>query len=63
VSSLAADGHEFLGDVMKRVPRGYPASHPRAGLLKHRSLIAARELDCRRGQGPQRPPDESARAQ
>jgi uncharacterized protein (DUF2461 family) len=45
VSSLAADGHEILGDVMKRVPRGYPASHSRAGLLKHRSLIAARELD------------------
>jgi uncharacterized protein (DUF2461 family) len=45
VSSLAADGHEIRGDVMKRVPRGYPADHPRAGLLKHRSLIAARELD------------------
>ena len=45
VSSLAADGLEILGDVMKRVPRGYPASHPRAGLLKHRSLIAARDLD------------------
>jgi uncharacterized protein (DUF2461 family) len=45
VSSLAADGHEILGDVMKRVPRGYPADHPRARLLKHRSLIAARELE------------------
>ena len=45
VSSLAADGHAILGDVMKRVPRGYPADHPRAGLLKHRSLIAARELE------------------
>jgi uncharacterized protein (DUF2461 family) len=45
VSDLAADGHEILGDVMKRVPRGYPADHPRAGLLKHRSLIAARELE------------------
>jgi Conserved hypothetical protein (DUF2461) len=45
VSSLAADGHEILGDVMKRIPRGYPADHPRAGLLKHRSLIAARELE------------------
>jgi uncharacterized protein (DUF2461 family) len=45
VSSLAADGHEILGDVMKRVPRGYHAGHPRAGLLKHRSLAAARELD------------------
>jgi len=45
VASLEADGHEILGDVMKRVPRGYPADHPRAGLLRHRSLIAARELE------------------
>jgi uncharacterized protein (DUF2461 family) len=45
VSSLAADGPEIRGDVMKRVPRGYPADHPRAGLLRHRSLIAARELE------------------
>jgi len=30
---------------MKRIPRGYPADHPRAGLLKHRSLAAARDLD------------------
>ena len=45
VTSLAADGHEILGDVMKRVPRGYPADHPRADLLRHRSLIAARELE------------------
>jgi hypothetical protein len=45
VSSLAADGYEILGDVMKRVPRGFAADHPRAGLLKHRSLIAARELE------------------
>jgi uncharacterized protein (DUF2461 family) len=45
VLSLAADGHEILGDVVMRVPRGYPADHPRAGLLRHRSLIAARELE------------------
>jgi uncharacterized protein (DUF2461 family) len=45
VSSLAADGHAILGDVMKRVPRGYSADHPRAGLLRHRSLIAVRELE------------------
>ncbi len=45
VSSLAAEGHEILGDVMKRTPRGYPAEHPRADLLRHRSLIAARELE------------------
>lgn len=45
VSSLASDGYEILGDVMKRVPRGFLADHPRADLLKHRSLAAARELD------------------
>jgi uncharacterized protein (DUF2461 family) len=45
VSSLAADGHDIRGDVMTRIPRGYPADHPRADLLKHRSLIAARELE------------------
>ena len=45
VSSLAADGHVIRGDVMKRIPRGYPADHPRADLLKHRSLVAARELE------------------
>ncbi|HXL93975.1 MAG TPA: DUF2461 family protein [Streptosporangiaceae bacterium] len=45
VQSLAADGHEILGDVMMRVPRGYPAGHPREALLRHRSLIAAREFE------------------
>lgn len=45
LAALSADGHEILGDVMKRVPRGYPADHPRADLLRHRSLSAARELE------------------
>jgi hypothetical protein len=45
VVSLAAGGQEILGDVMSRVPRGYPAGHPRAALLRHRSLIAAREIE------------------
>jgi uncharacterized protein (DUF2461 family) len=45
VSALAADGHEIRGDVMKRVPRGYPSDHPRADLLRHRSLVAACELE------------------
>jgi uncharacterized protein (DUF2461 family) len=45
VSSLAADGHDIRGDVMTRIPRGYPADHPRADLLKYRSLIAARALE------------------
>src|SRR5262245_25166176 len=45
VSSLAADGYEIVGDVMKRIPRGYSVDHPRAELLKYRSLAAAFELD------------------
>jgi uncharacterized protein (DUF2461 family) len=54
VTSLAADGHDIGGDVMKRVPRGYPVDHPLAGLLRHRSLIAARdfESDLVRDVGP-----------
>ncbi len=43
--SLARDGHAIFGDVMQRIPRGYAADHPRADLLKHRSLIAARHLE------------------
>jgi uncharacterized protein (DUF2461 family) len=46
VSSLAADGHDIRGDVMKRIPRGYPADHPRADLLRYRSLIAVREIEA-----------------
>ncbi|NUR59064.1 MAG: DUF2461 family protein [Catenulispora sp.] len=45
LAGLARSGHEILGDVMKRVPRGIPADHPRAGLLKHRSLLVGRELE------------------
>lgn len=45
LAALAGSGHEILGDVMKRVPRSLPADHPRADLLKHRSLIAALDLE------------------
>jgi Conserved hypothetical protein (DUF2461) len=45
LTGLARSGHEILGDVMKRVPRGIPADHPRAGLLKHRSLVVGRDLE------------------
>ncbi len=45
VASLATDDYKIHGDLMKRVPRGFPADHPRASLLKYRSLSAARELE------------------
>ncbi|MEV7298664.1 DUF2461 family protein [Streptomyces clavifer] len=39
--SLGARGYGLTGDLMKRMPSGLPADHPRARLLRHRSLLAA----------------------
>lgn len=46
VVALDADGYDIVGDLMKRIPRGYSAEHPRADLLRHRSLLASRELEA-----------------
>jgi hypothetical protein len=46
VETLQEEGFEVSGDLMKRVPRGYPPDHPRAELLRHRSFTAARHLEC-----------------
>ncbi|MEV8032364.1 DUF2461 family protein [Streptomyces sp. NPDC086182] len=46
VEDLRDRNYGVTGDLMKRVPRDYPADHPRAELLMHRSLIAARPLGC-----------------
>jgi len=43
---LRDKGFGVFGDTMKRVPRGYPADHPRAELLRHRTLGAGRALGC-----------------
>jgi len=43
---LERDGFEISGDQLKRPLRGQPADHPRAQLLRHRSLIATRALGC-----------------
>jgi hypothetical protein len=46
VRKLEREGFEISGDLLKRPLRGYPADHPRAQLLRHRSLIATRPLGC-----------------
>ncbi|MGZ2356832.1 DUF2461 domain-containing protein [Streptomyces sp. 372A] len=46
IEDVRHKGYDVSGDLMKRPPRGFPADHPRAGLLRHRSLIAARTLGC-----------------
>ncbi len=40
VDELRAAGYAVVGEGYKKTPRGVPAEHPRAALLKHRGLIA-----------------------
>ncbi len=42
VAALESAGWERGGEVLKTSPRGYPASHPRIDLLRHRSLTFSR---------------------
>jgi uncharacterized protein DUF2461 len=46
IRKLEREGFEISGDLLKRPLRGHPADHPRAELLRHRSLIATRPLGC-----------------
>ncbi|ONI74544.1 hypothetical protein BWI15_11640 [Kribbella sp. ALI-6-A] len=43
---LEREGFVISGDLLKRPLRGYPADHPRATLLRHKSVIATRPLGC-----------------
>ncbi|MET3348838.1 UNVERIFIED_ORG: uncharacterized protein (TIGR02453 family) [Arthrobacter sp. UYEF1] len=44
VETVAAAGFVVEGEKLKTVPRGFDKDHPRAELLKHRSLSAGIEL-------------------
>ena len=44
VEAVGAAGFLVEGEKLKTVPRGYPQDHPRAELLKHKSLSAATDL-------------------
>lgn len=46
VRSLEREGFVISGELLKRPLRGYPADHPRANLLRHRSVLASRPLGC-----------------
>jgi uncharacterized protein (TIGR02453 family) len=48
VAALRRSGYQLDGDRLKTVPRAYPADHPRADLLRYKSLIGWREW----GQAP-----------
>jgi uncharacterized protein (TIGR02453 family) len=42
---LTGSGWEVFGERLKRLPKEYDASHPRADLLHHKSLVAGQRLD------------------
>ncbi|MFI5695373.1 DUF2461 family protein [Kribbella sp. NPDC051586] len=46
VRELEREDFVISGDLLKRPLRGYPADHPRAQLLRHKSVIASRPLGC-----------------
>jgi uncharacterized protein (TIGR02453 family) len=41
LASLRRDGFEVGGDTLKRVPKPWDDTHPRADLLRHKSLIVS----------------------
>jgi uncharacterized protein (TIGR02453 family) len=46
LSAVTKAGFGLGGETITRVPSGYPKDHPRAELLKYKSLTASRELGC-----------------
>ena len=42
VDGLESGGYELGGETLVRAPRGYPADHPRLGLLRHKALTVGR---------------------
>ena len=42
LAGLTADGWDVGGERLKTSPRGYPADHPRIGLLRHKSMTVGR---------------------
>jgi hypothetical protein len=45
VETLRGLGFDVTGTMLKRVPKAYPAHHPRAELLRYRSMTAVRLID------------------
>jgi uncharacterized protein (TIGR02453 family) len=55
---LERDGCQVEGDATTRVPRGYPADHPRADLLRCRSLMVTKDFGTPRWMSSPRAVDE-----
>ena len=50
VGAARAAGLEVYGEALRTAPRGFPRDHPRAALLRHRSLVGGKRLE----RGPDR---------
>jgi uncharacterized protein (TIGR02453 family) len=46
LAAVTAKGMSVGGHELTRVPTGYPKDHPRADLLRYKSLTARRDLGC-----------------
>jgi uncharacterized protein (TIGR02453 family) len=46
LAAVRKAGFEIAGDRLSRVPSGYDKDHPRADLLKHKSLTGHLQLGC-----------------
>jgi uncharacterized protein (TIGR02453 family) len=46
IAAVRRKGFELGGHQLTRVPSGYPKDHPRADLLRYKSLTAHREYGC-----------------
>ncbi|HUR75145.1 MAG TPA: DUF2461 domain-containing protein, partial [Sporichthya sp.] len=44
IAGITKKGFRIGGDQLTRVPSGYAKDHPRANLLRHKTLTAAKEL-------------------
>jgi uncharacterized protein (TIGR02453 family) len=57
VEELEKHGFLIDGDAVRTVPRGYPADHPQARLLRYRSIYASRRWPPAEWLGDRRPLD------
>jgi uncharacterized protein (TIGR02453 family) len=62
VRSVRRKGFEIGGHQLTRVPSGYDKDHPRADLLRYKSLTAHRELGCPDWLATKRAQNEIAKA-
>lgn len=46
IAAVRRKGYHVGGDQLTRVPSGYDKDHPRADLLRYKTLTASRELGC-----------------